>query len=400
MPLNPGDILFTSILTDPDPGVALSDAFSIVATTSISAGEVITFHGPEASTNATFSYTVGPDGLDPGDRVTFQEISNSVNVLHDPSYASSTLPTGLSVTGTGSWTIAEEDSLVAGSNGEAIAAINMENPWDTDFSSTGLGRTLIDAAILSNTPSPVVENLTLASNNFGNAMFSGTNINGINDPSNWSFNLGGQDHSNPVVDGTTYASQDSNIVVCFAKGTLIATPSGEKTVETLCIGDRIVCSDGREVPVKWIGRQTVSTRFGPAERLMLVRFAAGSLGDGLPQSDLTVTVDHGMLVDGVICHAGALVNGTTISRVPLAEMGETYTVYHIETEAHEIILANGAPAETFIDNVSRRVFDNYAEFETLYGDVPEMEELPYPRAMSARQVPVRILNALDTPRCA
>ena len=144
------------------------------------------------------------------------------------------------------------------------------------------------------------------------------------------------------------------------------------------------------MPVKWIGRQTVLPLFGPAERLMPVRFAAGSLGDGLPHTDLTVTADHGMLVDGVICHAGALVNGTTITRVPLAEMGESYTVYHIETEAHEIILANGAPAETFIDNVSRRVFDNYAEFDALYGEVPEMVELDYPRAMSDRQVPVRI----------
>jgi hypothetical protein len=75
-------------------------------------------------------------------------------------------------------------------------------------------------------------------------------------------------------------------------------------------------------------------------------------------------------------------------------MGETYTVYHIETEEHEIILANGAPAETFIDNVTRRVFDNFDEFETLYGDVPEMEELPYPRAMSARQVPARLHERL------
>ena len=79
----------------------------------------------------------------------------------------------------------------------------------------------------------------------------------------------------------------------------------------------------------------------------------------------------------------------------MAEMGETYTVYHIETEEHEIILANGAPAETFIDNVSRRVFDNYAEFEALCGDVPEMEELPYPRAMSARQVPSKVKSRLS-----
>ena len=178
--------------------------------------------------------------------------------------------------------------------------------------------------------------------------------------------------------------------LCFAAGTLIATPDGQSTVETLRIGDTILTAEGRALPVKWIGQQRVITRLRPAERLGLVRFAAGSLGIGLPQTDLTVTADHGMLIEGVICHAGALVNGTTITRVPLAEMGETYTVYHIETEEHEIILANGAPAETFIDNVSRRVFDNYAEFEALYGDVPEMEELPYPRAMSARQVPDRI----------
>ena len=178
--------------------------------------------------------------------------------------------------------------------------------------------------------------------------------------------------------------------LCFAAGTRIATPDDARAVETLEIGDTVLTAEGRAVPVKWIGRQTVFPMFGPAEQLTPVRIAAGSLGDGLPHTDLTVTADHGMLVDGVICHAGALVNGEGITRVPLAELGETYTVYHIETEAHEIILANGAPAETFIDNVSRQVFDNYAEFEALYGDVPEMEELTYPRAMSARQVPERI----------
>jgi hypothetical protein len=184
-------------------------------------------------------------------------------------------------------------------------------------------------------------------------------------------------------------------LTCFLGGTCIAVPGGEMCVEDLQTGSSVVADSGEEVRVVWIGRQTVATLFGPAERLMPVRFAAGSLGGGLPFADLTVTADHGMLVDGVICHAGALVNGTTITRVPLAEMGESYTVYHIETEEHEIILANGAPAETFIDNVSRRVFDNYAEFEALYGDVPEMEELPYPRAMSARQVPAAIRTRLS-----
>ena len=114
----------------------------------------------------------------------------------------------------------------------------------------------------------------------------------------------------------------------------------------------------------------------------------------MPHSDLTVTSDHAVLVDGVLCEAGALVNGTTITHVPLSEFGESYTVYHVETEAHEIIFANGAPAETFVDNVSRRAFDNFAEFEALHGNTSEMKELPYPRASNARHLPERIKRRL------
>ena len=188
--------------------------------------------------------------------------------------------------------------------------------------------------------------------------------------------------------------------MCFAEGTLIACPDGEVAVETLKIGDMTLTSDGKSVPIKWIGRQTVMRMFRPAKRLALVRIAAGTLGAGMPHSDLSVTADHALLVDGILCHAGALVNGESIRLVPLAESNSCYRIFHIETENHEIILANGAPAETFIDNVSRRSFDNFAEFEALYGDVPEMEALPYPRAMSARQVPAGIRERLAVRKVA
>ena len=102
-----------------------------------------------------------------------------------------------------------------------------------------------------------------------------------------------------------------------------------------------------------------------------------------------------MLLDGVLCEAGALVNGTTITRVPLSELGMRYTVYHLEADAHEVVLANGAPAETFVDNALRSAFDNYAEHEALYGaNPPEMDELPYPRASNVRHLPARIKNRL------
>ena len=213
------------------------------------------------------------------------------------------------------------------------------------------------------------------------------------------------------------ALDESAFAACFFPGTLIATPSGERNVEDLVSGDPVLIRDSnaipaaspacmgeefrqrlgfaRAVPVKWIGRQTISTLFGSPERLMPVRFAADALGDGLPHSDLTVTADHAMLVDDILCEAGTLVNGMTIAHVPLSEFGERYTVYHIETEAHEILLANGASAETFVDNVSRRAFDNFAEFEALHGNPPEMKELSYPRASNARHLPARIKTRLS-----
>ena len=207
-----------------------------------------------------------------------------------------------------------------------------------------------------------------------------------------------------VTDGdTAFAIDDATpgaANVCFATDTLIATPAGERRVQDLQTGDLILAADGRAVPVLWLGVQKVTSRFGPAERLRPVRFAAGSLGNGLPHSDLTVTADHAMLVDGLLCNASALVNGDTITRVPLAAMGADYTVYHIETEAHEIIRANGAETETYIDHISRRVFDNYAEYEAMYGQEVEMQELSLPRITTARQVPEHIRARLAKPAAA
>ncbi|NKX44677.1 Hint domain-containing protein [Roseibacterium sp. KMU-115] len=171
--------------------------------------------------------------------------------------------------------------------------------------------------------------------------------------------------------------------VCFAAGTLIATPQAERPVETLQIGDRILTADGRTVPVKWIGRQTVVGLFA-GDRARPVRVAAGALGDGLPRTDLVLTADHALILDGLAINAGALVNGTTIAFDPAPERA---TYYHIETEDHDVILANGAAAETFVDYVGRQAFDNYAEYVEFYGDERIITEMPLPRISTARLVP-------------
>lgn len=176
---------------------------------------------------------------------------------------------------------------------------------------------------------------------------------------------------------------------CFAAGTGIRTPDGDRPVETLRIGDTIQTAEGSLGAVKWIGRQTVEKRrAGPRMQPVLIR--AGALGDGLPERDLTVTADHGMIVDGLVINASALVNGTSIRFVPLAELNAPLTVYHVETENHDVILANGAPAETFIDYVGRSAFDNHAEYLELYGSERIIPEMDRPRISTARLLPEAI----------
>ena len=186
-----------------------------------------------------------------------------------------------------------------------------------------------------------------------------------------------------------------NTPTCFLAGTLIATPQGEVVVESLSPGDLILAADGRALPVKWLGRQTIVTAFGPPSNDMPVLIRAGAMGEGLPHADLRVTGGHALLIDGILANAGALVNGSTITRIPRAELSERLTVYHIETDQHEIILANGVPSETFMDNVSRTRFDNFSEYAALYGEAEtEMTELDLPRALSPRQLAPAIRSRL------
>ena len=188
--------------------------------------------------------------------------------------------------------------------------------------------------------------------------------------------------------------------VCFLPGTGIATPEGRKPVETLRIGDTVLTADGREVPVKWIGHQTISTRFRSAPQHQPVRIRAGALGAGHPARDLCLTADHALMIEGLLVNAGALVGASGIARMTAQELGATYVVYHIETEGHDIILAEDTPTETFIDYAGRAVFDNHADYVALYGEDRTLAEQPYPRVTSARQLPAGLRARLGLDRAA
>ena len=184
----------------------------------------------------------------------------------------------------------------------------------------------------------------------------------------------------------------NTLTICFMAGTMIRTPDGEAAIETLNVGDRVMTSDGVAKKVNWLGKQTVSTLFADPIRSFPIRVKAGALADNVPSRDLLVSPDHALLVDGVLIHAGALVNGTSITRE--TNVPKVFVYYHIELDDHSLILAENTPAETFVDNIDRMNFDNWAEFEALYPEGKAVEELPYPRAKAHRQVPVYIRVAL------
>lgn len=190
--------------------------------------------------------------------------------------------------------------------------------------------------------------------------------------------------------GTPAPPPSNQPFMCFAPGTLIATPAGERRVEDLAHGDPVLTADGRIVPVKWIGHLTRSVHVHPVEVVCPVLIRAGALGENVPHTDLVLTADHALEIDGLLVNAGALVNGTSVVRVPKADLGDRVTYYHIETADHDVILANGCPAETFVDNVSRRAFDNFAEYEALFGAAADTGEVDRWRVMSRRQLPARV----------
>ena len=155
-------------------------------------------------------------------------------------------------------------------------------------------------------------------------------------------------------------------IACYLQGTMIGTPAGERSVESLQAGDHVTTLDGSAKKVKWIGHRTYEAEFGAAEafvRPVLIR--AGALGRNLPTRDLKVSPQHGMMIDGVMVPAAALVNGVSIVR-DTAKADVTY--FHIEMDGHEAIFAEGAASETFVDHASRALFDNADEYNLMYGN--------------------------------
>lgn len=160
-------------------------------------------------------------------------------------------------------------------------------------------------------------------------------------------------------DATAYVAP-----VCFAEGSRILTARGEVAVEDLLEGDEVVTVGGGLRPVIWIGsRQVRCARHPRPSEVYPVRVRAGAFGDGLPARDLRLSPGHSVAVDGALVPISLLANGATIVQEPV----DTVRYFHVELDAHDVILAEGLACESYFDDGNREVFGNAPGHLALYG---------------------------------
>jgi hypothetical protein len=157
---------------------------------------------------------------------------------------------------------------------------------------------------------------------------------------------------------------------CFAAGTRILTEYGDVPVEDLVVGQHVVTADNELAKIIWIGRRELDLgRHAVPEMVRPVRIAAGALAMGVPERELVVSPDHGLYFDGSLVQAKDLVDGVIIRQdfsVP------SIRYYHVELEEHGILLAEGAPAESYLDTGHRGVFGNTAAPVILHPDLMQL----------------------------
>ncbi len=151
---------------------------------------------------------------------------------------------------------------------------------------------------------------------------------------------------------------------CYCAGTLIRTVDGDVPVEDLRIGDHVATLGNCARPIMWIGQSAYLGRFIAGNRDVLpILISRGALADNLPSRDLYVSPLHAMYLDGMLIAARDLLNGTSIVQLKSVE---EVRYFHIELETHDVIFAEGAPSETFVDDDSRGMFHNAADYRCRY----------------------------------
>jgi Hint domain len=144
-------------------------------------------------------------------------------------------------------------------------------------------------------------------------------------------------------------------VACFTTGTFITTLKGEKPVEDLQPGDRVITRDNGLQTVRRIDRRDFDYgQLSEAPQFAPVLVTIGAMGPGIPEREMLVSpqlrllaqhdhVPYGTNRTEALVAAETLNDGRTIRSCHA--LGVRYV--HVVLDKHEVILANGIWAEAF-----------------------------------------------------
>jgi hypothetical protein len=119
-------------------------------------------------------------------------------------------------------------------------------------------------------------------------------------------------------------------------------------------------------PIVWIGfGRSLVTRGNSEARPIIVQ--RGALADNVPVRDLYLSHGHALYFDGALIPVEHLINHRSIRWDDTARVVE---YYHVELEDHDVLFAEGAPAETYHDAGNRAFFHNATPSSAADADKP------------------------------
>jgi hypothetical protein len=336
--------------------------------------------------NISFAGTISINGLAEvqGGTLIADNAINGSGVLEVQSFAAATLVAGsdvalsnygsIDLTGSLSGTTVDMEGTLS-ATGSQLTDAGTYDPTAKSFAATADVTNFAagDTISISGTNDPS----GLSTDIFTNTVYSGGVLSFLDSTTGQTFSVNvtapdladtyhGSDFT--LTGGNGYVDITTDIP-CFAAGTRILAADGEVLVEDIQVGDELVTVRHDAITsrkVVWTGRRAIDiSRHPRPEMVRPVRIIAGAFGDNLPERDLRLSPLHAVYVNGCLFEAISLVNGTTTYQ---EQATKHVTYHHIELEAHDVILAEGLAAESFLDTGDRNMFETVSGVMVLHPD--------------------------------
>lgn len=193
-----------------------------------------------------------------------------------------------------------------------------------------------------------------------------------------------------------------DLVICFARGTLIDTPSGPRPVEDLSVGALVDTLDHGPRPICWIAARRIEFD-GPNNKLRPIRIGTDAMGPGLPAQALLLSPAHRVLVRSSLCdlyfgEAEVFVPARFLAGdngIAVEETLDHVEYWHFMFDRHEVVRASGLLVESFFPGTVGASHLSRAARDELYEIFPELRRHDWQRfGTTARKTLKRFEAAL------